>query len=696
MIKRIVAVWLCIAVMLSASVVIMDITLQVKGDIIYVGTIPENDTDSIQDAIDNFAISGDTVYVYSGTYYENVVVDKTIDLIGEDMNTTIIDGGLTAEAVKITADGVYFSGFTMQNAGPSLGTPNLFVLSDHNTITGNIMSSVGSTGIRLEFARWNNIVGNNVSSNSWRGMYLYYADDNNITDNTLYSNGLWGISLSHSDRCNITGNTAASNNDIGIYLSLSTDTKVSGNTLVGDGIYIYGLLVNQWNTHEIDTSNTVNDKPVQYWKNQTSGVVPQDAGQVILANCSGVVVENQDFTDNYAGVQLGFSFKNIIKGNNISDLDRGVYLYSSNYNNFTGNSIFSNDYYGIILTNSDGNNITGNNISESGRALTLTDSNGNNITNNLIFQNGLYGISLSSADRNNISRNDIVSNPGAGIVIEGAANGNTVTNNTVSSNDHGIAIDDSADNKIYHNNIIGNDLQASDNSNNLNQWDNGYPSGGNFWSDYSGADQLSGPDQDLPGSDGIGDTNHSIDGDSWDLYPLMEPVGNYTYLPGGWNLISIPLIQSNTNLDIVLFSIRGSYDAVQWYNVTDQTDHWKTNHSSKPIELHDLHNIDHLMGFWLHISEPGGVLFNCSGAKPTENQAIPLYPGWNMVGYPSLDNKTRDEALNNLTFGSHVDSIWTYNAAAQTWEEVMVVDSFFPGKGYWIHATQECEWEVPL
>ena len=81
----------------------------------------------------------------------------------------------------------------------------------------------------------------------------------------------------------------------------------------------------------------------------------------------------------------------------------------------------------------------------------------------------------------------------------------------------------SLNNSIYHNNLINNAQQAVDDSENGNKWDNGYPFGGNYWSDYTGSDLYSGPDQNISGSDGIGDTNYSIDSNSIDNYPLMIP-----------------------------------------------------------------------------------------------------------------------------------------------------------------------------
>jgi hypothetical protein len=109
-----------------------------------------------------------------------------------------------------------------------------------------------------------------------------------------------------------------------------------------------------------------------------------------------------------------------------------------------------------------------------------------------------------------------------------------------------------------------------------------------------------------------------------------------------------------------------------------------------------MNEIDHTQGFWIYITKLNGVLFQYFGTQPISNQSITLHPGWNMVGYPSLSNKNCTSALNNLTFGVEVDSIWTFDASTQQWKESGPADSFELGRGYWIHANQECIWEVPL
>jgi len=105
---------------------------------------------------------------------------------------------------------------------------------------------------------------------------------------------------------------------------------------------------------------------------------------------------------------------------------------------------------------------------------------------------------------------------------------NTITRNNFSNNKYGVYISHfSSNNLLYHNNLISNRRNAYDKGTSI--WDNGYPSGGNYWDDYTGEDQYHGPNQDLIGSDGIGDIPYIILGkkpNSKDCYPLMNPIYN--------------------------------------------------------------------------------------------------------------------------------------------------------------------------
>jgi len=151
-----------------------------------------------------------------------------------------------------------------------------------------------------------------------------------------------------------------------------------------------------------------------------------------------------------------------------------------------------------------------------------------NSTNNEIidntYNNNNYGITLWLSSDNNIVRSNTFSSNGGEAIFLWKSDGNTIVDNVVLGNGKGVRLGSSKYNSIHHNTIIGNGVQAEDDLyNQMNYWDDGYPSGGNYWSDYTGIDQKKGVDQDKPGSDGIGDTPHFIEVDNQDTYPLVFP-----------------------------------------------------------------------------------------------------------------------------------------------------------------------------
>jgi parallel beta-helix repeat protein len=435
-----------------------------------------------------------------------------------------------------------------------------------------------------------------------------------------------------------------------IYYSEAVELK--DNTLIDDGICIWGHFVQYWNTHDIDTSNIVNGKPLHYWKNQISGTVPEGAGQVILGNCINVTVKNQVLSSCSSGIQLGFSSYNYIVNNTVSACSQeSIHLnFNSPFNHITDNNV-SYNYEGIRI---------------------YKDSNGNNITNNSVSSNS-YGISIRLTRYNNI------------------------TYNKINNNGYGIIIEDCSYNYIYHNIIMSSTFDEIGS----NYWDNGYPSGGNYWFDYSGLDNFKGSNQDIPGKDGIGDSPYTdIQGGSGaqDNYPLLSQnisLENTTILKQGWNLISIPLIQKEYNLTRVLGSIESCYDAVRFYDNSDPTDPWKQTHTDKPFG-NDLKELNEKMGFWIHVTRLGDTIFLYNGTTPTTSQQVQLHKGWNLVGYPSLTSYNRTDGLNNTLFGTHINKIMWYNATTQTWHSMSETHYFRKGVGYWIHTTEDIVWNVPL
>jgi len=243
---------------------------------------------------------------------------------------------------------------------------------------------------------------------------------------------------------------------------------------------------------------------------------------ISLTSMNNVTIKGTNIKGFFFGISLASSLGNCISGNNITVSNfHGIWLYYSSDNSISENNITANNGDGIELYNSSGNNISGNNVGSHMYGIWLYSSSGNCISRNNIA-NSWHGIRLEyySSD-NSISGNNITANKYDGINLASSSGNSISGNNITANNDSGIYLESSSDNSIYHNNFIDNINQASS-YNSLNAWDDGYPSGGNYWNDYVDADERSGPNQDEPGKDGIWDHAYVVGWDNEDRYPLVN------------------------------------------------------------------------------------------------------------------------------------------------------------------------------
>jgi parallel beta-helix repeat protein len=612
--------------------------------------VPE-DFATIQGAI-NSAYEGDTVLVFPGTYYESIILNKTVSLVGEDVNTTILNGGGSGAVVSVVANNSCVDGFTITSGstGIKIGAYDYSLkIASGNLIVGNLITNVfcgiyvedGSSnntismnaieangeGIELGQTSNNTLFGNSITGNNgYDGIYWVSASDSNISRNRVRNfryginfyggAGMWGIGE----------NNVLMENDIavceyGIYFDGCWNNDIIGNTvsvIQENGISLVASAGSHY-YYVPSTNNTVSQNSITSshygiliagsWNNEiVNNVIKDNVYGVSLCWVDNFVsyeyshdnkIINNNITDNEYGVSLSASNFTSISGNNLAGNTFGIYSDSSSYSSITGNTITNsssgidawtslyNSVIGNTIINSELGisyvydssyyNIVGNTIVNSSDGITLFEASndgiirGNTIMNsscgisnlafcynvtiieNTLVNNG-WGIRLDYAYSINIRGNNITDNEDgiflhgvyASIVeneISGSSHGiylvasdfSSISENNIADNMVGVYFSYSSNNTIYHNNFVNNAEQAYI-ADSANVWDNGYPSGGNYWSDYAGLDLCWGSYQNKTGSDGIGDSPYVIDGSNRDNYPLMSPYEYWSNpIPGDIN-----------------------------------------------------------------------------------------------------------------------------------------------------------------
>ncbi len=414
------------------------------GNNLYVGGIGPGNYSKIKYAIENSS-DGDTIFVYNGTYVENLIIDKSIDLIGEGKENTIIDGGKKDHVVIIAADNVSVKNFYINNS-----------------------RSFGSqAGIKI------------------------YAERRNITiDNNIIIDNLIGISVGQADYykriyfVNITNNLIYYNR-YGILLFEGENSRILNNSFINCGIFISSGAPRD----NIIQDNTINGLPLVYLEDDSNKTIQPNAGQVILVDCDNITVSSQTLNiKSYVGIELFLCTNcNVIK-NNISSKSYGIFsLYSFN-NNIQANQI-QNVTWGLRLEGSDDNIISLNRIDGRFDLIDMKDSHQNKISDNLltsgrialdifysseniINNNELNNLSdnglnlFFESNRNQILNNTITNCSREGIIISGtkriwwdsACLKNVISGNEIKNNRIGVLLDESAITKVYYNNIVQNNI----------------------------------------------------------------------------------------------------------------------------------------------------------------------------------------------------------------------------------------------
>jgi len=392
-----------------------------SGDInvLYVGGSGAGNYTTIQDAV-NAANRGDTIFVYddSSPYVENLVIQTPINLVGENKDTTIIDGN-GDNGIVIAVNNTTISNFKIINCYSSSG----ILIGDPSSMVFFVPGYV-----------YNNSVDNIVFENN--NINLFIVGNNHIVQNII---------------CN----------DVGIYdvfLLNSYNTTFKNNQLTEPGINIYymgfGLDFADYVDffyHDIDTSNTVNGQPIYYYKDTNNLTVPSDAGEILAINCSNITVDkmanplfiemalvnNSTISNNTCNLFLGAANNNEIVSNQIVEANNyhypfeglfsGVVIGQTSKNNDIKYNTFTCPNVSMMLNGSN-NDISWNNFEGPDGLVGLLGQvcSNNYITNNTFTNKSKYGIALSISEEDEIYDNIITFNSECGICFE-SANGNIVT-----------------------------------------------------------------------------------------------------------------------------------------------------------------------------------------------------------------------------------------------------------------------------
>jgi parallel beta-helix repeat protein len=351
------------------------------------------------------------------------------------------------------------------------------------TVQGLTLTKNGQ-GLLMANTTNSKILDNNVTANSWDGIYLYSSSDNVLSGNNVTANSYYGIQSSpSSDNNTLSGNNVTANGSTGIFLDTSEYNVLSDNSVTANG---GGIVLGTSSEYNVLSDNSV------------------------TADGRGIFLDQ-------------FSRKNVLSGNNVTaNGSTGIFLAGSSANVLSDNSVTANGG-GIVLGDSGDNVLSDNSVTANGgEGINLYSSGGDVLSGNNVTANGSGGIFLDTSSDDNVLSGNSVRNDTVGIEL-GYSDDNVLSGNNVTANSYGIWFSLSSDNTFYHNNFVGNAQQVSSDGS-PNTWDNGYPSGGNYWSDY----QTTYPNATEIDGSGIWNTPYVIDTNNIDQYPLMNP---YTFVP---------------------------------------------------------------------------------------------------------------------------------------------------------------------
>ena len=357
------------------------------GNTLYVGGSGPGNYTRIQDAIDN-ASYGDTVFVYSGVYNENLILDYFINLIGEDRDNTIINGNGIGKVIILSSNNV-IKNFTIQNSGNGSFDTGICGGND-NLITNNIIR-FNRNGISFDGNR-NTIIENDIFENENYGIELRHSFHNQIIRNSISSNRESGIYFTMESSENIISQNVIYLNDCGILFDHCRENTISVNKIVkntGNDIHIINGNKNITITNNLINSNT--------------GIAIY-----VAENNKNITITNNTISNCYGGIYHITTNNSIIFGNNITNSSRGIVLANSSSISVYKNEI-KNSYQGAVIHRSSYCNIQHNNFIKNKFGLEINSCNKVKIEFNN-YENNTLAFDAVLSDNVTVTKNNFINN----------------------------------------------------------------------------------------------------------------------------------------------------------------------------------------------------------------------------------------------------------------------------------------------
>jgi parallel beta-helix repeat protein len=363
----------------------------------------------------------------------NVVNEKPLYYVVNESNLTIpSDAG---QVILVNCTGCNASKLNLSAA--SVGIELAY--AQGNTIAHNILNQNSVVAIYLDGSNHDNIITDNGVQENNYGVDVVFSHDNLLQGNRFTKNGLgvalhasggnalvnntikdgsYGIYLDGSSLNTMRGNTIDNTSIFGVYLLSSDGNVLSANTMVNCSLLVYGTSLAEY-LNDVDPSNTVQGKPVYYYLHKNNVLLPSDAGEVVLVDCSGCTVRGLSLSRGTTGVVLAYSSNNSIIGNTVRqqsltalDLSSG----SNNDNTIQGNVLDGNGY-GIDIENSFGTTVKRNRIVSNYYGIFLYQALRTTVRRNTL-SNNYYGISARATPGSTFGFNNIFKNYIFGLSVD--------------------------------------------------------------------------------------------------------------------------------------------------------------------------------------------------------------------------------------------------------------------------------------